>query len=58
MLIRRLSNEELYKAVDLRIECWNNDYRGVIPPNVMDREEELEFLISWINEKCDDIRRI
>ncbi|MBU5427426.1 GNAT family N-acetyltransferase [Tissierella pigra] len=58
MLIRKLYDEELYKAVDLLIECWNDDYRGVVLTNTIDREEKLKYLTSWINEKYDDIRRI
>lgn len=58
MLIRKLSNEELSLAVDLRIDCWNNDYIDVVPTDAIDKEKELAFITSWINEKCDDVRRI
>ena len=58
MLIRKLTNDEIPQAVDLMIDCWEHDYKGVIPPNSKNREQELRYITSWINDVCDnDYRR-
>lgn len=57
MIIRALKTEEYNEAIDLKVSCWTEELAGVAP-NRMDKKEELDFVLEWINsaEKYDDIR--
>jgi|GEM_PF-191899 len=59
MIIRELTEKELFMAVELNYDCWNDDFAGVIPYDSMDVDKEFTFVSNWINDKeCQDIRRI
>jgi GNAT superfamily N-acetyltransferase len=59
MIIRELTEKELFMAVELNYNCWNDDFAGVIPYDSMNVDTEFTFVSNWINDKeCQDIRRI
>ena len=59
MIIRELKQEEIALAVELRYQCWSNDFEGIIPKDSMDIDEEMLIVYAWINNKnSDDIRHL
>ncbi|MFO7636042.1 MAG: GNAT family N-acetyltransferase [Clostridia bacterium] len=57
MMIRSLTDQETGMASALKAECWNTDYAGVVPPDVLDPGKEGESMLSWLHERTVDIRR-
>jgi len=59
MIIRKLNEEEYSHAIDLKIHSWDEEVAGK-EPNPMVIEEELNFILEWINsaEKYNDIRLV
>lgn len=59
MIIRRLNEEEYSQVVDLKMRSWDEQLAGKVP-NPLVKEEELKFILEWINsaEKYNDIRLV
>lgn len=59
MIIRELTTEEILKAVTLQKECWENDFKDIIPSGLYNVENEYQNILNWINDKnIDDIRKM
>ncbi|MEG1256207.1 GNAT family N-acetyltransferase [Clostridium sp.] len=59
MIIRELKEEEFVLAVDLLVDCWDEELAGVAP-NRRVKKEELDSMIQWLQEaeENNDIRLI
>jgi GNAT superfamily N-acetyltransferase len=58
MLIRQLKEQEIRKAAELKQKCWNEDFKGIIPPDAMDLEEEVIRLTNWLKEDTGNGKRV
>ncbi|WP_425448920.1 GNAT family N-acetyltransferase [Dethiothermospora halolimnae] len=58
MIIRKLKDNELKQAIDIKSYCWSEDFAGIIPKGCYEPIEELDFITKWIKEECNDIRVI
>ena len=59
MVIRKLSLEEYSQAIDLKMDSFDEEVQGLVP-NSMVKEEQLNFILKWINsaEENTDIRLV
>lgn len=59
MIIRPLQNNEIIQAVQLRSDCWDDDFGAFIPRGYFNVPEEEKNITEWINEQgTGDIRRM
>ncbi len=58
MLIRQLKEQEIRKAAELKQKCWNEDFKGIIPADAMDLEEEIVRLTNWLKDKKEVDKRV
>jgi len=57
MVIRQLKNEDVPKAMELKILCWTEELAG-LAENDLNLEEEIKDWTEWLNtpDEYDDIR--
>jgi GNAT superfamily N-acetyltransferase len=57
MIIRQLTNDDIPKAMELKILCWTEELAGQAE-NSMQLKEEIDFWTDWLNtpDEHNDIR--
>lgn len=59
--IKPIKVEEFSQAIEIKNECWKNDYKNVVPEEVLknlDIDEQTTWLQEWISDETDDDIRI
>ena len=59
MIIRKLTNEEIYEALMIKKECYETDFINLVPLGSFNAEIEAKEVLAWVNEEnSNDIRKI
>lgn len=61
MQLRPIQVDEFRKAIEIKNESWKNDYKNVVPEEILKNlnvDEETAWLTQWITEESEDDIRI